>query len=318
VCSSDLLTLNTLEYYQNISSLYRQPKKTELIRALYDVHDQPFVSQELSHKRRLELGLPVGVPVILTIGHNDYFRPSQGVDFFQTLSEILEQSPSTHALIVGPNGREEYAQHYILHPRIRFVGPVLDAIPYYQAADIVLESFPQPSLGAFLEAVGYGGCYPVPAYASRQNIYSVDLPVIKDLVTRTNNIGSYVQHTVEVLADITSCREQRMSRQKCYRDYCENRPWKIEFERIYSAVQGMEHAPAKLVPPVVNIDVDSMLLARNDIKGPVEVIMNGLSRQDMLTVVLKGLREMDTKGRIATITEVSFLIFNRIKRRLNL
>ena len=312
------LTVNTLEYYQNISRLYRQPKKVELIRAPYDVDDHPFVSEELSHKRRLEFGIPVGVPLVLTIGHNDYFRPTQGFDFFATLSEILQQSPSAHALVVGPTGREEFAERYRLHPRMRFVGPVLDPIPYYQAADVVLESFPQPSLGAFLEAVGYGGCYPIPAYAHQPNIYRVDLPIIEDMVARTTNVESYIEHAVGVLSDISASRNNRMARQKSYRDYCENHLWHREFERIYSAVQGKEHVPTKLVPHAANIPVDSLLLARNDIRGPFDFIMSRLSRNDMLKVTLQGLRGMDAMGRISIIRELSALIVNRIKGRIGL
>jgi hypothetical protein len=50
-----------------------------------------------------------------------------------------------------------------------------DPTPYYRAADLCLESFPTPSLGALVESVVIGAACPVFSYAERENILRPNL-----------------------------------------------------------------------------------------------------------------------------------------------
>jgi hypothetical protein len=310
------LTLNTLPYYQKLSSVYRQVSKVELIRPLYDLGDNPLVNDVLSQDQRLRMELPTGVPLILTIGHEEYFKPDGIISLFDCIAEILDRVPTAHAVIIGPDGSEQFSQRLKRSRRVHFTGKVIDPIPFYQSSDLVLESFPQPSLGAFLEAVGFGGCYPVPAYSMAENIYRIDLPVIKDIVPRPRNRNEYVDHVVEVLTDIGKCRKGRHNRQLMYRDYCERTPWSKEFERIYQSAQCGTHRPIKLSENSMDVTLDSQILARNSIKDAIEEVFFRLPSSMGLTVLARCFGDLRLHARILLIIFFFRFLCRRVARRL--
>jgi len=201
------------------------------------------------------------LPVLLSSGFEGYFKPSRGQDFFKTLRKVLDVCGPLQVLLAGIRPDADFVPPDIAaHPRIRLCGRVADLRPYYCAADLCLESFPHPSLGAFLEAVAYGAAFPIPAYGEKESVLRVDLPPLCNYSPRAPDEESYVASIVARLSDLPRSRELARQLQTELQSLDKN--WPSTLQSIYAQIDGRSHSPGPIPAAVSARDENSRLLAQ--------------------------------------------------------
>lgn len=104
------------------------------------------------------LGIPATTRLLLSIGTSYKFEPYGEFDFPRLLATTLKEVENVKLLVIGPSPDEERWQEAfnLSAGKVQAIGVQKDLVPYYQAADLYLESFPVGSLIASLDAVLYG------------------------------------------------------------------------------------------------------------------------------------------------------------------
>lgn len=189
------ITVNTLPYFRALSQRARFARETALLHVpSTDGTSSCTLPAVNKASAKVACGLAADAPVILSIGSEHYYRPALGYDFFATLQRVLERNTTVQVVLIGPSPECAFMLPAVVHSsRVRILGRVENPFPYYEAADIVLESFPMPSLGAVFDAVRRGAAYPMPAFGTHENIQRVNFPIISDHVARPRDENEYVE-----------------------------------------------------------------------------------------------------------------------------
>lgn len=236
--------INTTSYFQRLTLKQRFPRATALLRGPIGLGTMRWtdIDKGLAKTR---LGLPADRPVLMTIGSEIYFTPLDGQDFFRTLASVLEARPDVHVLVVGVPEHSPLVPRYIRETgRVRLVGRVIDPRPYYEAADVCLESFPMPSLGATVEAVAFGEAFPVPAFAESENPMRVDLERIASIAVRQRNEADYIRYVIELLDTPEATSERaRALRHVLIQD---DQTFDDQFASLYDQLARFDHSPHDL------------------------------------------------------------------------
>jgi hypothetical protein len=202
------LIINTFGYFQNISRQSRFARETAVLPALPGIF--PFETGLVDKAAaRASLGLsPTGL-VAMTIATEYYFKPSHGYDFFASMGRLLARNPDLTVLVVGVAASSPLVPAALLgNDRIHFLGNVVDPRPFYRAADVSLESFPMPSLGALIESVVYGEAFPVPVYGPGENIVRINPTPLFAYEVRPRTETEYLDYVTGLLADRKTTREK--------------------------------------------------------------------------------------------------------------
>jgi hypothetical protein len=91
--------------------------------------------------------------LLLTIGSAHKYRPSDKLDFAQTIVRLVDAIPDCALIAVGPHADQAVWQGLAERTggRVVAVGPDADLAPWHAAADLYLEGFPIGSYTALLE-----------------------------------------------------------------------------------------------------------------------------------------------------------------------
>lgn len=251
--------INTMPYFRQITKDYRFPRATALLEGPLGLERLHWnnVDKRAAKER---FGLPPEGPVALTVGAEAYFTPTGGSDFFATLARLLERRPDLHILVVGvPVTSPLVPVALRADTRLRFVGPVSDPRPYYEAADVCLESFPMPSLGALTEAVAYGEAFPVPAFAETENPLRVNQQRVSEIAVRQQTEATYLDYILGLLADrnvtrglASALRRRLINDDACFGD---------QFQELYALIDRAAHMPRALPATQVAMTPENAVLA---------------------------------------------------------
>ncbi|MEA3016228.1 MAG: hypothetical protein QOI38_950 [Sphingomonadales bacterium] len=236
--------INTMPYFRQLTERHRFPRASDLLDGPFGL--EPLRADEIDKERaKAQLDLPPDRPVAMTIGHEAYFKPSGGLDFFQTLAKLLAARPDLQVLVVGVREESPLVPSYIRDAaRVRLVGPVADPRPYYEASDICLESFPMPSLGALTDAVTFGQAFPVPAYPATESPLRVNQPRIASISDRQPTEADYIRYICALLdaREATSARAAQLRRTLIQDD----ERFGAQFASLYERIAGFDHRPREL------------------------------------------------------------------------
>lgn len=233
------ITINTLPYFQEVTRRHRFPKETA--RLIGPPGLEPLRWTEIDKRAaRVCLGLPEDGPVALAIAQEYYFRPYEGYHFFSTIGELMDQQRDLTLLVVGVRHTCCFVPERLrLSGLVHLLGPVIDPGPFYRAADLCLESFPMPSLGAVAESVAYGEAFPVPVYGPSENIVRVSQSpsLVYELPPRTEE--EYVEYVCRLLAARDKTRERaRRLRQGLIES---DRQFGEQFPDLYGRIGALRH-----------------------------------------------------------------------------
>ena len=251
------ITINTLPFFVRLTERFRFPRAVALLSGVPGYRD--YVPFDKAQAKR-DLGLASDIPVVLTIGYEGYFRPGHGYDFFATLEKVLAACGPLQVIVIGPRPEADFVPPVIArNERVRLLGPVADPVPYYQAADICLESFPHPSLGAFLEAVVYGAAFPVPAYGAAESVLRLDLPLLPAVSPRPTDETQYVECVAERLAHLPQTHALASQLQAML--LAVDREWPAVLQEVYSKVDVLSHKPGPIPEGRCSLTEDHRMLA---------------------------------------------------------
>jgi len=251
------ITLNTLPFFVRLTERFRFPRAVARLTGFPG--NRNYVPFDKNQAKR-DLGLDPNIPVLLTVGSEHYFRPAHGCDFFATLQKVLAACDTVQVLVVGVRSQADFVPPVIArNGRVRFLGTVADPVPYYQAADLCLESFPHPSLGGFVEAVAYGAAFPIPAYAAGENILRIDYPPLPLVSSRPENEVEYVKCIAERLGDLSKTHALACELQT--KLWAIEREWPAILQGIYSKIDALIHTPGPIPAARCSFEQDHKLLA---------------------------------------------------------
>jgi len=129
---------------------------------------------KLDAKARLKLN-PRAI-CIISIGTAGKFIPNAQYNFYNTAKKIVSRFENAELFVIGIEDSTLIRSKYNLYSnRIHFVGTVSDPVDYYKAADICLDSLPQPSLGGTVYSTLIGMACPVFKYGAVNMFYGLNL-----------------------------------------------------------------------------------------------------------------------------------------------
>jgi hypothetical protein len=285
--------INTETYFQNMTKELRHPRATDrlkgppgLERLVWTEVDKP--------SARARLGLPQDGPILLTIGSEPYYKPANGLDFFATLAKLLAARPDLHAVIVGVSPDCEFVAPDVRGSnRVHLVGRVNDPRPYYEAADLCLESWPLPSLGAVIEAVAYGQAFPVPAFAERENPLRIEQPDVAHISPRRQSEAEYLAFILDLLDD----RARAFSRAgEARRLIIQNDvEFGAQFPALYERLSQLGHSPQEIPRTECVVSDDTLSLASLSDANSLEVALRRLPLASLIRAQIGAAR-----GKVAT------------------
>jgi hypothetical protein len=251
------ITLNTLPYFKQLTERFRFPRVSALLDGVSgNKCYQPFDKRD----SKKALDLDPDIPVLITIGYEHYFQPGFGSDFFATLQKMLKRQRPLQVLIIGPKPEANFIPAEISeNPLVRIMGPISDPVPYYQAADVCLESFPHPSLGGFVEAVMYGAAFPISAYAKSENVLRIDLPPLSLVSPRPRDECEYIETILYRLENYGETRNMASKLQDMLWEI--DRNWPNIFATAYKKIDSLSHQPGPIPETRCSFEEDHQILA---------------------------------------------------------
>lgn len=250
------LVVNTLPYYGRLSLERRAARQIEYMIGSSGL--EPMSVEEVDKKAaKRALGLPAECSVALTVGNQLYYTPNDIYDFFRTTQNLLAQCKDLYVLFVGVSADFSCVPDALRsHGRVRFYGPVPNPRRYYQAADIHLESFPMPSLGAVTEAVSIGEAYPVPAYGETESIIRPDIPYWP---WRARNEPEYLSQVRALLDDVRAARG--VARDLRERIAEVDARFAGQFERLYGVADKVPLETSSIPVMDARAEMDDLVMA---------------------------------------------------------
>lgn len=253
---SDLI-INTLPYYQGITRRHRFARHTALLTGPVGSVAGSFQHMIDKPAARAALDLPPDSPVAMTIGHEHYFSPGNGYNFFQTLERLLTRQQKLQFLVVGVREASPLVPAQLRSmKRLRLLGPVGDPTPFYRAADLCLESFPMPSLGALVGSVLHGEAFPVPVYGPGESILRVN---ILDYEFRPPTEDDYLNYICDLLAKRDEARRKAACIRSGLIERCARFP--EQFLSLYQQIDSLKHTPMEIPETKCCVEEDSRALA---------------------------------------------------------
>ena len=256
------VTVNSQEYFARQSKRFRFARQQSLLRSGTGLYCNSIPDKQLS---RQQLGFPSTAKILLAMGSAHYFAPVPGANFFSAVDRVLARDPDAELLLVGPEPDSPYIAAMRNKDRVRACGVVSDPIPYYGAADYVLESLPHASIGSFLEAVYYGVAFPIAAFSPEENILRHSLDQFQGAVPRSRTEDAWVDLICNALKNPEDARFQ--ASQICRR-VRETEEWFAEsIEDAYARALTAGHHPCHIGDGVDITPMDARVLAEQSGTG---------------------------------------------------
>lgn len=253
------VVVNTFEYFRRVSERLRFARHTSRM-LLVSGNAPPSHAPIDKREAKAIVGLDPLTPVVLTVATENYFRPAGGYDFFRAAERILNEVPQAHLFVVGVDERSELvAPAMRSHPRCHLCGLVPDPSPLYRAADVFLESFPMPSLGAVVEAVAQGEAFPVPVYGAEDSILRISQDPILDFAYRPVSEDDYVNYVTGLLRD--RAHMQEAARREKARLLAVDAEWSNDLASLNVEIDSFRHDVVELPVTKMQVSLDSNVLA---------------------------------------------------------
>ncbi len=212
--------------------------------------DRPRTISRAEAKR--QLGYPEDVVLMLTIARPVKFeyRSDSGESYIDAVLPVVQELEQVRLVLVGPSPQGEFQRaHDATGGRVTALGERTDNEVLYQAADIYIDSFPQPSPTSLLEAGSYAvpliGLCPHPESAA---ILCADAPGIDDGMIRARSVDDLRHRLRELISDPPTAIELGAKTKSDVERRHIGAGWKGELEQVY--VQATTTPPLLDVPSI--------------------------------------------------------------------
>ena len=213
--------------------------------------DMPKVWDRDGARRRL--GVANDELVLLTSGRPAKFAPLPGRDFFAMVHGILGQHHKARMLVAGVTATElaRYYRRDVSHPRLHFLGTVVQPDAIRCAADIYLESFPFGSQTALLEAA-LAGLPTVMAVKSDSPLVAAHDFALGGIISPPDSIEASVA-MVGFLAQSRSRRESLGAQlERAVAEWHTGDSWLDRLHGLYVQLRGIKRS--KRPSPTIGLD----------------------------------------------------------------
>ena len=209
----------------------------------------PLPANTVSHDRlrqREQLGIPATQLVLVSVGRSIKYAPTNKYNFFRTACRILNAHPDAHLYVVGV-AEQDYINRvdFHSHERMHLLGPLDNATPYQQAADIYIEGFPFGSQTALLEAAMQGvPC--VPAIAQSSQLLATQDSSLNGLIDTPIDEDAYVNRTCHLMAHPDERQFLGSALSQSVLEYHVGESWSHLLEEVYKSLSTLDHLPTNI------------------------------------------------------------------------
>lgn len=122
----------------------------------------PTVSETIKRKRsraeaKAALGIAPDTVLMVSVARQLKYFTREGDNYAAIHAPILEKYPNVSLIVVGGDEQPDWAPYFAqFGDRLQSLAPTPDPRPYYEAADIYVDSYPFVSSTSMMEASGYG------------------------------------------------------------------------------------------------------------------------------------------------------------------
>lgn len=169
----------------------------------------PVVDRRPREIARASLGIPNDAVVLLSIARAVKYTPISGPSFAEAATPILERYPNSILLVLGPDNDGPWRAAYErTGGRLRALGQRSDTRPFYESADIYIDSFPFASNTSLLEAGSFGlplvSYFP---YSASSDVLGAGAPGIDETMLRVCSLEDYARTLTHLIEDQSYRRE---------------------------------------------------------------------------------------------------------------
>jgi Glycosyltransferase like family len=174
-------------------------RERRLVRGSYLI-PLPLIPEKVVNKNdiRKKLNISDEIVVLLTIADSYKFTPYNNLNYFETLSKIINKTNNVLLIIIGMDENHPLAQKAksLMNNKICFLGALSNIGDFYTLANIYVESFPIGSPTAALDAAMRG----IPVIRSLNN--SSQLFTVEKFDGTNENFSSedeYINYVIELI-----------------------------------------------------------------------------------------------------------------------
>lgn len=151
---------------------------------------------------RKALGIADDEVLLISVARRAKYRALNGKPYADVHAQVLRKFPRARLMVVGAGEQPDWA------PAIQSVGGRIEALtardpkPYFEAADIYLDSYPFCSATSMMEAAGYGlPCITRFILPAGARICGMDHPGLLGPLIEVNNDADYQARLSELILD---------------------------------------------------------------------------------------------------------------------
>lgn len=117
----------------------------------------PVVRLQTRDEAKRALGMDLDTVLIVSVARGVKYRTKDGVTYADRHARVLAENPRAKLLVVGVGDPEDWEPVKKTYPgRLETIPEIKDPRPYFEAADIYVDSYPFPSSTSMMEAGSYG------------------------------------------------------------------------------------------------------------------------------------------------------------------
>lgn len=216
-------------------------------------------------KAKEKLKINTSIVCLIAVGTPEKFIPNSEYNFYKTVKKIVKRFKNVEIFIIGIPESSDLSKKFGPNTaRVHFLGPVSDPSDYYKAADICLETFPQPSIGAVFYSTLIGMSCPLFKYGI-SNVFNLNNLIGPKLYHEyIGNIKNEEQYLEKLGFLILNPNVRLEIAQEFREDYIKMNSGDIihkNIKEMLDSVDNIEHSPKKIPDGFYYSDNDSAEIA---------------------------------------------------------
>ncbi|TWP30652.1 hypothetical protein ETU09_01230 [Apibacter muscae] len=266
----------------------------------------PIYNKKLEISRSIKYTKKEGDLYLLSTGSEYKYKPYNGYDFFKAAYSIVEKYDNVHFFIAGVSDKSSLVQEY-LHPRIYYLGNVLNLSEYEDICDIYVEGFPIPSFTALLQ-VALKKKY-IHLIYNPVNLFRLFNDNPKYDLVYSKSYDEWI-NSLEQVIESSATRERKMTNQYTYINSIYNiKNWIIMLNDIYDSTKDIVHKIREKEDDTSYFTEDEELLSslHKDVKYTHYAYCEKLSLYEKIKLVWRG-KNKTKKILIGKLETLKFLI----------
>jgi glycosyltransferase involved in cell wall biosynthesis len=210
------------------------------------------------------LGIAEDCVVLLSIARKDKYDTINGISYADAHAPLLLKHPQVILIVVGAGVREDWASAIRkTNGRIIAHEECPDTRPFYEAADIYVDSFPFVSITSLLEAGMLGlplvSLFP---HSTKSETFGADMPGFAGQLQQARSHAEYIAYLTVLIGDEE--RRQRIGNATRAQilEHHTGPGWQMRLEEVYR--RALELGPSRLPKP----SADQPVLDEPDVLVP--------------------------------------------------